>query len=251
MSQRVVEVVDLYYKYPDGTPALNGVNLTIEEGESVAIVGHNGAGKSTLLKQLNGILRGHGAIKIAGLPLNKENLKTIRSYVGIVFQDPDDQLFCPTVYDDIAFGLVNMDIKKEEIDRRVKETLKKVGLQDFEHRSAHHLSFGQKKRVALATILSMAPKVMVLDEPTSNLDPRSEKTFMDLVISLPGTKIIVSHDLPILFQLCNRFIVMCEGKVIEDTTRDKFILNKELINEHGLDYEFKCAHCKHYCAAAC
>ncbi len=251
MSKKMVEVVDLYYKYPDGTPALNGVNISIAEGESVAIVGHNGAGKSTLLKQLNGILRGHGKIEIAGLPLNKENLRTIRSYVGIVFQDPDDQLFCPTVYDDIAFGLINMDMEKAEIDCRVKETLKKVGLHDFGQRSAHHLSFGQKKRVALATILSMVPKVMVLDEPTSNLDPRSEKTFLELVNSLSGTKIIVSHDLPMLFQLCDRFVVMGNGKVIEDTSREKFMLNKKLIREHGLDYEFKCAYCEHYVAAAC
>jgi cobalt/nickel transport system ATP-binding protein len=245
MSQKMVEVVDLYYKYPDGTPALDGVNLSIMEGESVAIVGHNGAGKSTLLKHLNGILRGHGKINIAGLPMGKEHLRTIRSHVGMVFQDPDDQLFCPTVYDDVAFGLINMDMEREQIRQRVAETLANVGLSGFEQRSAHHLSYGQKKRVAVATILSMMPKILVFDEPTSNLDPRNEKIFMELVKSLPGTKIIVSHDLQILFQLCERFVVMSEGKIIEDTTREKFMRNKKLIQEHGLDYTFKCAFCEH------
>ncbi len=246
MSQNVVEIADLYYKYPDGTPALNGINLTIKEGESIAIVGHNGAGKSTMLKHLNGILIGHGKIHIAGLPLNKKNLRTIRNYVGMVFQNPDDQLFCPTVYDDVAFGLINMEMEEQEIRKRVKKTLEHVGLQGFEKRAAHHLSFGQKKRVALATILSMLPKLLVFDEPTSNLDPRNEKAFLDLVKSLPSTKIIVSHDLPILFQLCERFIVISGGKIVEDTTRDNFIVNKKLIKEHGLDYEFKCAYCEHF-----
>jgi cobalt/nickel transport system ATP-binding protein len=198
---------------------------------------------------LNGILRGYGDITIAGLPLNKQNLKAIRSCVGMVFQVPDDQLFCPTVYDDVAFGLINMDMEKEEIKQRVEKTLEEVGLGGFEQRSAHHLSYGQKKRVALATILSMLPKILVFDEPTSNLDPRNEKTFLELVKSLPGTKIIVSHDLPILFQLCERFVVMSNGKVIEDTSREKFMVNKELIRQHGLDYGFKCAFCRHYAEA--
>jgi cobalt/nickel transport system ATP-binding protein len=246
MSRNMVEVTDLFYKYPDGTPALNGINLSIKEGESVAIVGHNGAGKSTMLKHLNGILKGHGSIRIDGLPVDKKNLKTIRSYVGMVFQDPDDQLFCPTVYEDVAFGLINMDMEREEIKRRVEQTLREVGLTGFEQRSAHHLSYGQKKRVAVATILSMLPKILVFDEPTSNLDPLNEKTFLELVKSLPGTKLIVSHDLPILFQLCERFVVMSKGQIIEDTTREKFMHNKKLIRENGLDYSFKCLFCEHY-----
>lgn len=246
MSETVISIKDLYYKYPDGTPALQGISLEIKEGESVAVIGHNGAGKSTLLKHLNGIVHGKGEITIAGLPVKKENLKAIRQQVGIVFQDPDDQLFCPTVYDDIAFGLVNMGVEREKIANLVKETLDKMGLAGFEHRSAHHLSYGQKKRVAIATILSMLPKIMVFDEPTSNLDPHNEYLLLETIKQLPGTKIMVSHDLPILFQLCDRFIVLAKGKVVEDTTREKFIQNIPLIKEHGLDYRFKCRFCPHY-----
>lgn len=246
MSDKVIEIKDLYYKYPDGTPALQGVNLEVKEGESIAVVGHNGAGKSTLLKHLNGILRGHGEISIAGLPMNKDNLKAIRQQVGIVFQDPDDQLFCPTVFDDIAFGLVNMGVEREQIKGRVSKTLAQMDLAGFEERSAHHLSFGQKKRVAIATILSMMPRIMVFDEPTSNLDPYNEALLLDLIKDLPGTKLIVSHDLPMLFQLCKRFIVVSQGKIIEDTTCKKFMQNIPLIKEQKLDYRFKCRFCDKY-----
>ena len=246
LAQNVIQIKELYYKYPDGTPALEGINLQIKEGECVAIIGHNGAGKSTLLKHLNGILRGHGEILIAGLPMNKQNLKAIRQRVGMVFQDPDDQLFCPTVFDDVAFGLVNMGLEREEIQRRVGQTLKQMGLAGFEGRSAHHLSFGQKKRVAIATILSMLPKIMVFDEPTSNLDPHNEYLLLETIKALPGTKIMVSHDLPILFQLCERFIVLSRGKVVKDTGRDEFMRDISLIKEHGLDYRFKCRFCRHY-----
>ncbi len=246
MAKKVIEIKDLYYKYPDGTPALQGVSLTLEEGECVAIVGHNGAGKSTLLKHLNGILHGHGEVSIAGLPVNKANLKAIRQTVGMVFQDPDDQLFCPTVYEDVAFGLVNMGVEQEEIKRQVNETLERMGLAGFGSRSAHHLSYGQKKRVAIATILSMLPKIMIFDEPTSNLDPRSEYLLLELIRELPGTKIMVSHDLPILFQLCERFVVLSQGRVVVDTSRERFMSNIDLIKKQGLDYRFKCRFCEHY-----
>lgn len=246
MGNKAIEICDLYYKYPDGTPALQGINLTIHEGESVALIGRNGAGKSTLLKHLNGILRGVGKINIAGLAVNKANLKAVRQQVGMVFQDPDDQLFCPTVYDDVAFGLVNMGLERERIDKLVSETLAKMGLAGFERRTAHHLSYGQKKRVAIATILSMAPKIIIFDEPTCNLDPHNEFMLMEAIKELPGTKIVVSHDLPILFQLCERFIVLSDGKIIEDTTREKFMENIPLIKEHGLDFRFKCRFCKNF-----
>ncbi len=245
-GEKVIEINNLHFRYPDGTPALDEINLTVYAGESVAVVGHNGAGKSTLIKHLNGILQGHGEIKIGGLPLTKKNLRSIRSYVGVVFQDPDDQLFCPTVYDDLSFGLINMGCSADETKSRVCQTLTQVGLADFEKRSAHHLSYGQKKRVALATILCMLPKLLVLDEPTSNLDPLNEKAFVDLIKSLSETKIMVSHDLPILFQLCQRFLVMAEGRIIADLPREEFMANKALIKEQGLDYSFKCGFCQHY-----
>ncbi len=246
MAEKVIEIRDLYYKYPDGTPALKGITLEIREGECVAIIGHNGAGKSTLLKHLNGIIRGQGDIFVAGMEMNKANLKAIRQAVGMVFQDPDDQLFCPTVFDDVAFGLVNMGMEQEKIKTLVNETLTRMGLTGFENRSAHHLSYGQKKRVAIATILSMIPKIMVFDEPTSNLDPYNELQLLNLVKELPGTKLIVSHDLPILFQLCERFVVISKGKIALDTTREEFKKNIELIKDQGLDYRFKCRFCEHF-----
>ncbi len=240
LKKAAVEINNLYYNYPDGTAALQGLNLTVYEGESVAIVGHNGAGKSTLIKHLNGILRGTGEISIGGLAINALNIKKIRRLVGMVFQHPDDQLFCPTVYDDVAFGLMNMGWDNEAVKTRVERTLKDVGLSGLKNRPAHHLSFGQRKRVALATVLSMQPQILVLDEPTSNLDPRNERLFMELVSAIKTTKIIVSHDLLLLFQLCERFIVLEQGRVTEDASRENFISKHSLIARHGLDYTFKC-----------
>ncbi|MFQ5645660.1 MAG: energy-coupling factor ABC transporter ATP-binding protein [bacterium] len=245
-KKKVINISNLYYKYPDGTAALNGVNLTVRQGESVAVVGHNGAGKSTLLKQLNGVFTGKGKVEIAGLPMCRENLDKIRSRVGIVFQDPDDQLFCPSVYDDVAFGPVNMGLDKAEVEERVNRTLAGLGVAEFSGRPAHHLSFGQKKRVAIATILSMDPEIIVFDEPSSNLDPKNEQALLNIIKKLSSTKIIVSHDLPMLFQLCNRVVVMEKGKINHDLSMREFVQDKELIKEHGLDFSFKCRLCAKY-----
>ena len=199
-----IEVRDLYFSYPDGTEVLRGVSFTVWPGESVAIIGPNGAGKSTLLLQLNGILRGKGSIRIFGLPLEDKNLREIRRRIGVVFQDPEDQLFLTSVAQDVAFGPANMGLAKEEIEVRVREALAAVGMLGFENRSAHHLSFGQKKRVATATVLAVRPDVLVLDEPSSNLDPKARRQLINILNRLPVTKIIVTHDLPVTYEMCQR-----------------------------------------------
>lgn len=241
--KKIIEIRDLKYHYPDGTKALYGVNLTIYEGESVALVGHNGAGKSTLIRMINGICRGRGDVFVDGMPVVEENLDRIRTLVGMVFQDPDDQLFCSTLYEDVAFGLMNMGLERPEVERLVREALTAVGLEKDAQKEPQNLSFGQKKRAAMATVLAMRPKVMIFDEPTSNLDPRSEKTFVDLIGEMKSTRILISHDLPILYQLCRRVLVLSQGEIVQDCTMDEFVSDESALRRNGLDYTFKCVHC--------
>jgi cobalt/nickel transport system ATP-binding protein len=170
--QELIKIENLSFGYPDGQQALTDINLGIYRGDSVAIVGPNGAGKSTLVLHFNGILRSNGHVKLLGKPIDDNNLKWVRSRVGVVFQNPDDQLFSPTVFDDVAFGPMNMGYSQAEVEQAVKMALGLVGMSGFEKRSPHHLSVGEKKRIAMATVLSMSPEVLVIDEPTSNLDPR-------------------------------------------------------------------------------
>jgi cobalt/nickel transport system ATP-binding protein len=185
------------------------------KGESVAIAGANGAGKSTLLFHLNGIFASP-AVSVCGLPAVEANLKAIRRKVGLVFQNPDDQLFCPTVFDDVAFGPRNMGLSKEEVDRRVSDALRTVGMEDARRRNAFHLSVGQKKRVAIATAFSMGPEVLALDEPTANLDPKGRRELLKLLSGRPETKIIASHDFGLLKELCTRVVVLSYGAVAAD-----------------------------------
>lgn len=233
-----VEIQDLYYAYPDGTPALRGVDLLVEEGESVGIVGPNGAGKSTLLLHLNGILTGRGEVKIFGLPVIRENLREIRRRVGLVFQDPDDQLFSPTVFDDVAFGPLNMGLTREEVVEVVDQALREVGLAGLERKSAFHLSFGQKKRAALATVLSMNPDLLVLDEPSSNLDPRARRELSELLQGMKVTKLVVTHDLPFVFENCERVVVMDAGKVVADGDVFAILSDEKLLERHGLELPY-------------
>lgn len=233
-----VEIKDLYYAYPDGTPALRGVDLLVEEGESVGIVGPNGAGKSTLLLHLNGILDGRGEVKIFGLPVVKENLREIRRRVGLVFQDPDDQLFSPTVFDDVAFGPLNMGLSREEVSEAVEQALRRVGLSGLERKSAFHLSFGQKKRAAIATVLSMNPDILVLDEPSSNLDPRARRELSELLQGMRVTKIVVTHDLPFVFENCERVVIMDAGKVVADGEVFEVLSDENLLERHGLELPY-------------
>jgi len=223
---KIVEIKNLSYTYPDGTPALDGVTLDVMEGESVGIIGPNGAGKSTLLLHLNGILQSkNGAIKVLGMPLINRNLRKIRSKACLVFQDPEDQLFMPTVFDDVAFGLINLGYDGGAVKEKVEDILERVDLSGRENRSSHHLSFGEKKLVSLATVLVMEPEILLLDEPTSNLDRKEKREIIKFLQKINKTKIIVSHDLEMIKQLCQRVAVINRGKVV--FTGDKEILKDD------------------------
>ena len=230
-----IRVEKLSFSYPDGQQALAEVSLVIDKGELVGIVGPNGAGKSTLLLHLNGILRSdNGAVKVLGWPIDDKNLRRIRSKVGVVFQNPDDQLFSPTVFDDVAFGPINMGYTASEVRQAVTRSLDWVGMTGYEERSCHHLSFGEKKRVSLATVLAMAPEILVLDEPTSNLDPAGKWSLISLLKNLPVTKIVASHDIEMVRALCQRIIVLNQGRVITEGATEAVLADKMLLVAHGL-----------------
>ncbi|MDM8000590.1 MAG: energy-coupling factor ABC transporter ATP-binding protein [Dehalococcoidia bacterium] len=230
----VIRIEHLSFKYPDGRQALRDVNLVVSHGQKVAIIGPNGAGKSTLLLHLNGILHSNGAIRLFGMTTESKNIKTIRNRVGLIFQDPDDQLFSPTVFDDVAFGPINMGLPKDEVQRRVAKALSQVGMSGYESRSSHHLSRGEKKRIAIATVLSMDPEVLVIDEPTSDLDPRSKWSLVALLKGLSMTQVITTHDLEILKALCERTVVLDEGTIVADGPTDEILSNVALLEAHGL-----------------
>lgn len=231
---KAVEIENLSFSYPDGHQALTSIALTIYLGETVAMVGPNGSGKSTLLLHLNGILRGNSVVKVLGLPIAEKNLKEIRRRVGLVFQEPEDQLFSPTVFDDIAFGPINMGYTEAEVGERVAKALKWVGMSGYEQRSPHHLSVGEKKRLAIATVLSMHPELLVLDEPTANLDPRSKWSLIRLLKHLPVTKVVATHDLELVRALCQRTMVINQGVIVADGKTEFILSNISLLKTHGL-----------------
>jgi len=230
-----IEVYDLHYAYPDGHQALNGVDLYIEPCEKVALVGPNGAGKSTLILHLNGILSGYGEVCVAGLPVIKENLGKVRARVGLVFQSPDDQLFSPTVYDDVAFGPIYQGLPPDEVQARVDEALETVHMTAYKERVSHHLSIGEKKRIAIATVLSMQPEVLVLDEPTAGLDPRARRSLINLLRDLPITMLVSSHDMQMVRELFPRMVVMDQGKIVADGSTEELLKDEALLNKHGLE----------------
>jgi cobalt/nickel transport system ATP-binding protein len=230
-----IQVEALSFTYPDGQGALDGLSLSIREGERVGLIGANGAGKSTLLLHLNGIFSSNGSVRVFGMRVEKANLKTIRQSVGLVFQNPDDQLFCPTVGDDVAFGPRQLRLPEAEVAARVERSLAAVGLRGFEARSAFHMSFGEKKRVAIATVLSMNPKLLALDEPTSNLDPRSRKELIRLLRRLGGTQIIASHDLDLVRTLCDRAVLLSKGRNVAEGAPEKILSDTALLEAHGLE----------------
>lgn len=235
MDDYAVEILDLNYSYPDGREALHGVNLTVNKGDTAGLIGHNGAGKSTLIMLLNGVFTGRGTIKIAGLPLEKKNLKEIRKSVGVVFQNPDDQLFMPTVFDDIAFGPLNFGLSSEEVKNRVDEVIKAMKLEGFEDRLPHHLSTGEKKRVSIATVLSMRPSLIILDEPSSNLDPKGRRELIKLLKTIEGTKIIATHDLELVLEICNKVILMRKGQVVATGKTSEILSDEKLLDENDLE----------------
>jgi cobalt/nickel transport system ATP-binding protein len=239
MSNPSLEISGLAFAYPDGNQALYGVNLTVEKGERVALLGPNGAGKTTLVMHLNGIHAAQkGSVKIAGTTIDagdKSSLKKIRSQVGIVFQDPDDQLFMPTVREDIAFGPYNMGYRGAELDRIVNNALEQVGMSDLADRAPHHLSFGQRRRVAVAGVLAMKPEILVLDEPSSNLDPASRRELATILASLDVTILMVTHDLPYALELCNRAVVLSGGLIAEDSPTRALLADGEKLAKYRLE----------------
>ena len=236
MTDYAVRITRLNYTYPDGTKALEGIDFDIRCGERVAVVGPSGAGKSTLLLHLNGILPGNGAVRIMGQSLEPSNLRQIRKQVGLLFQDPNDQLFCPTVFEDIAFGPLNLGVSADEIPRRVERALRDAGLDySFRSRSSHHLSLGERRRVSLATVLAMEPAILGMDEPTSNLDPRNRRHLIEVVSGLKATLIIATHDLELVLDVCPRTVLMDHGKIWADGETRSMLADDRLMQMHGLE----------------
>jgi cobalt/nickel transport system ATP-binding protein len=231
----VVQVRDLRFSYPDGHVALRGVSLNLCAGDKVALVGPNGAGKSTLMLHLNGILEGRGEIEVGGLRLTRDNLPVIRSKVGLVFQNPDDQLFSPTVFEDVAFGPLHMGLPEEEVYARVASALEAVHMTSYGSRLSHHLSVGEKKRIAIATVLSMNPQILILDEPSSGLDPRARRSLINLLRELRITMLVSTHDMAMVRELFPRTIVMDEGKIVADGATMDILNDEELLTAHGLE----------------
>jgi len=234
-----LEVRELAFAYPDGSQALFGVDLTVEPGERVAVLGPNGAGKTTLVMHLNGIHAAqHGVVTVGGLPVKKEHLREIRRRVGIVFQDPDDQLFMPTVREDVAFGPANLGLRGDELEARVRAALEAVGMEEFTDRAPHHLSFGQRRRVAVATVLAMEPEILVLDEPSSNLDPAGRRELADILRSLRITMLMVTHDLPYALELCPRAVVMNRGTIVADGATVQILSDADLMRANRLELPY-------------
>lgn len=243
-EQSVLEVEHLSYRYPNGYLALDDVSLTLRSGETLGIVGPSGAGKSTLLLHLNGLLpeKPHAGseansicVHVAGMPVVRDRLPEIRRLVGLLFQDPDDQLFCPTVREDVAFGPLNLDLPTDEIENRVAESLAGVGLADYQHRSTVQLSLGERKRVCLAGVLACRPEILALDEPTGNLDPRARRKLLEILRSFARTQVIATHDLDLVVAHCSRVIVLDEGKVHADGPARAVLSDAALMDRHGLE----------------
>jgi cobalt/nickel transport system ATP-binding protein len=239
MSERVslpaVSIAGLHYQYPGGVPALRGVDLDVAAGERVALVGPNGAGKSTLLLHLNGILRGEGEVRVFGRLLTDANVRDIRSQVGLLFVNPDDQLFSRTVFEDVAYGPLYMGLHADEVRARSREALAAVGMEGFDDRPPHQLSIGQKRRVAIATVLSMGTPLLALDEPSASLDPASRRGLIRLLAGLPNTMLVASHDLGLVRDLCSRIVLMDEGRIVADGPARDVLADGELLEAHGLE----------------
>ncbi|WP_285651852.1 ABC transporter ATP-binding protein [Actinomycetospora sp. NBRC 106375] len=239
MTPPSLRVDGLAFAYPDGHQALFGVDLRIERGERVALLGPNGAGKTTLVLHLNGVHRaGAGRVEVGGLEVTRENVQEIRRRVGIVFQDPDDQLFMPTVADDVTFGPANFGVTEPELSLRVKEALDAVGVADLADRSPMHLSGGQRRRAALATVLACDPEILVLDEPSTHLDPVARRELAEVLLGLDRTMLMVTHDLPYALQLCPRSVVIDGGVVVADAPTREILADADFLAAHRLELPF-------------
>lgn len=235
MAEPVLELADVRYRYPTGPEALRGVTLSVAPGERVGLVGPNGAGKSTLLLALAGFVTAEGLIRVAGHTLTRGTARDVRRHLGLVFQDADDQLFMPRVIDDIAFGPVTMGLALDEVQVRVHEALHAVDLEGYETRAPYHLSVGEKRRAALATVLAMRPQILALDEPSANLDPRGRRRLIELLGGLTSTLLVVGHDLDLILEVCQRTVVIDAGRVAADGPSAGILSNRELLESHGLE----------------
>ena len=234
-----LQLADVTFAYPTGRRVLDGVNLSLGQGERVALLGPNGAGKTTLALHLNGILTAEsGEIVVSGTRVSKQTMATVRSQVGLVFQDPDDQLFMPTVEQDVAFGPVNFGVPVQEVPGRVAAALAAVGMSDVHDAYPGHLSFGQKRRVAIATVLACQPSVLVLDEPTSNLDPLARRELAEVLAGLSVTLLLITHDLPFAWQMCERSVILDGGRIVADASTREVLANPELLAAHRLELPF-------------
>ncbi len=236
MSHHIIDIQDVHFRYPDGTRALNGVSLRIVHGESLGIVGANGAGKSTLLLLLSGtFLPSEGSISIGEICLTKKTVREIRKKVGFVFQDPDDQLFMPTVFEDVAFGPLHLGWALENVEKSALKALEQVNCLHLKDRPPHKLSVGQKRAVSIASVIAMDPDLLVLDEPSSNLDPRSRRQLIQLLKTFDHSKIIASHDLDMVLEVCERTIILGEGRIAADGRTQELLANEKLLKENGLE----------------
>ena len=244
MSHHIIEVDDLHYSYPDGTQVLKGVSFRVTHGEKVALVGANGAGKSTLLLHFNGcLLPEAGRVRIGEMPVTKKTLMHVRRTVGLIFQDPDDQLFMPLVYDDVAFGPLNLGLSPEEVDRQVMQALGAVGAVHLKDRPPYHLSGGEKRAVAIAAVLSLAPAILVMDEPSSNLDPKTRRQLIELLKSFEHSLIVATHDLDLVLDLCPRTLVLKEGRIAADGPTREIMQDEALLSSCNLEKPLRLQGC--------
>lgn len=230
-----IHATGLRYAYPNGHAALDRLDLHIAHGERVALLGPNGAGKTTLMLHLNGLLRGEGSLEVAGLDVSDKTLRELRARVGIVFQDPDDQLFMPTVREDVAFGPLNMELDRAEVERRVVEALEAVRMADAADRAPFQLSMGERRRVAIATVLAMRPALLVLDEPSASLDPRARRELLELLEQIERTMLVATHDLPLAAELCERAVILAGGRIVADGPTHELLTQRELLSDHDLE----------------
>lgn len=244
MSHHKLEVKNLHFSYPDGHDAVRGMSFSIHHGESVGIIGANGAGKSTLLMLLMGVLfPSQGEVSVGDVQVTKKTLPMIRQRLGMVFQDPDDQLFMNTVYDDVAFGPRNYKLDEKEVERRVLSALELVGIPHLKDRAPFKLSGGEKRAAAIAAVLSMQPDILVMDEPTAALDPKSRRRVMNLLASFEHTKIVTSHDLDMIFEMCHRTIVIKKGEIVADGVTSELLVDAELMDASGLEVPLALQNC--------